>query len=163
VYKYIILLLLLVAMLTNQYSQGHFFGTPKQVGNYQVIFNTSPAIPLPEETTFLNFSLLDSNGNNVFNVALSIEIKEGEQTVHTFPEKRYEFSDITQQYAFPEEGSYKVVYNAKVAGDDALVTVDFDVTVAEESSQQWEGIVALIGIAAFAALGFVLLKFRKRK
>lgn len=82
------LLLLNILLLSNSTSEANFFGgQAKQVGNYQALFLSSPKIPSTGEETFLNFSLLDNNGFNVVNVALYIEIRKDENTIHMFPEK----------------------------------------------------------------------------
>ena len=156
----IVLLIFTISLINNHISEAHFFGITKSVGNYQAIFQSFPSIPSPRESTVLGFSLLDTSGNNVFNVAVSTEIKESENTIHTFPEKRYEFSDISQAYTFPREGIYKIIYHAKVAGDDPIV-VDFDLVVLSSTNTNWQTIGITIAIAA--AAGIAWLRIRKRK
>jgi hypothetical protein len=164
VYRFVIAVLLIFStvLVSNQVSEAHFFGgATKQVGNYQALFLSSPEIPSPGDDTFLNFSLLDMNGFNVVNLVLSIEIRQGESTVYVFPEKWYEFSDITQTYKFPREGNYEIIYYSKVAGDDKPVIANFDLTVGSSTNTNWQMIV-IMGVIAVGG-GVVALKLVKRK
>lgn len=162
-YRFVSTILVIVILsLANGVSEAHFFGATKNVGNYQTIFQSVPEIPSPGENTFLNFSLLDLNANNVYNLMLSIEIKEGENTVHAFPEKWYEFSDISQEYVFPEEGIYKIIYSVKVAGDDNPIMVEYDLVVRSAGVVDWQ----IIGITAAVAIPVAIigwLRVRRRK
>ncbi len=116
---------------------------------------------MPGQSTTLGFSLLGNDGNNVFNVAISGEIKEGANTIYTFPEKRYEFSDVSLDYTFPREGIYKIIYHANVAGDDTPVVADFDVFVGNSSTDaNW--LIISIGIASITGIIF-WLKRKKTK
>lgn len=163
-YRSVIAVLLIssIGLADNHASEAHFFGgATKTVGNYQALFLTYPEIPTQGDDTSLNFSLLDINGFNVVNVALSIEIRQGETTIHTFPEKWYEFSDVTQTYTFTREGNYKIIYYAKVAGDDNPVVVDFDIFVRSSTNINWQIIAIIVAVAAGAAIAG--LKIVKRK
>ncbi len=165
VYRFvaIVLLILSIALLGNHVSEAHFFGVTKNVGNYQAVLQTFPVIPSPGQNTTLGFSLLDTNGNNVFNVAVSTEIKEGENTIKTFPEKRYEFSDISQTYTFPREGTYKIIYHANIASDNNPVTMDFDIIVSKSVPTDWQTVVITVGIAGVVAAGIVWFRVRKSR
>ncbi len=165
VYRFatIVLLILSISLIDNNVANAHFFGATKNAGNYQAVFQTFPVIPFPGQNTTLGFSLLDTNGNNVFNVAVSTEIKEGDNIIKTFPEKRYEFSDISQTYTFPREGTYKIIYHANVAGDNNPVTVDFDIIVSKSVPTDWQTVIIAVGIAGVVAAGIVWFRVRKSR
>ncbi len=156
----LVLLIFSITLIGSHDSEAHFFGLTKNVGNYQAVLQTFPIIPSPRQNTTLGFSLLDTNGNNVFNIAISAEIKEGENAIKTFPEKRYEFSDISHTYTFPREGTYKISYHANVAGDNNPVTVDFDIIVSKGIPTDWQSVAITVGIAGVVAAGIVWFRFK---
>jgi hypothetical protein len=146
--------------MNHHYSEAHFFGPTKSVGKYQTVFQTFPINPASGENTTLGFSLLGNDGNNVLNVAISAEIKEGANTIYTFSEKRYEFSDVSLDYTFPREGIYKIIYHANVAGDDTPVIVDFDIFVGNSSTDaNW----LIISIGIVLAITGIIFWLKRRK
>lgn len=148
----VITCIIALLLFNGSFSSAHFFGIPKSVGKYQAVFQSDPQNPLPGEDTFLNFSLLDVNRDNVFNLAVTIEVREGDNTIRTFPEKRYEFSDISQLYIFPREGTYKIVYHVNVAGDNEPVMVEYDLVVgASSGSSRSIGFVIATAVAVGVA------------
>jgi len=114
----------------------HFFGATKAVGNYQIVFQPFPFVPfVGDNSTTLNFSILDSNNSNVNNVYAALVIKEKNtgSIVGQIPYKFYEFSDITFRYPFQNVGNYVVTFEAKINGDpkyeDNPLTSNFDISV----------------------------------
>jgi hypothetical protein len=114
----------------------HFFGATKTVGNYQIVFQPFPFVPfVGDNSTTLNFSILDSNNSNVNNVYAALIIKEKNtgSIVGQIPYKFYEFSDITFRYPFQNVGNYVVTFEAKINGDpkyqDSPLTSNFDISV----------------------------------
>jgi hypothetical protein len=114
----------------------HFFGATKTVGNYQIVFQPFPFVPfVGDNSTTLNFSILDSNNSNVNNVYAALIIKEKNtgSIVGQIPYKFYEFSDITFRYPFQNVGNYVVTFEAKINGDpkyqDNPLTSNFDISV----------------------------------
>ncbi|HKR95626.1 MAG TPA: hypothetical protein VJW55_09705, partial [Candidatus Angelobacter sp.] len=70
----------------------HFFGATKQVDGYQIVFQPYPSAPIIGTNSTLNFSVLDPNGNNLYNVYSSIIIsdKKTGEPVHQVPYRLYE-------------------------------------------------------------------------
>src|SRR5574341_609839 len=155
-----VILLCTMLYMNHHYSEAHFFGPTKTVGKYQAVFQTFPINPAPDESVVLGFSLLGNDGNNLFNVAVSAEIKEGANTIYTFPEKRYEFSDISLAYTFPKEGIYKIIYHANIAGDDTPVVTDFDIFVGNTNAGgDW----LIIGVAITIAIAVTIFWLKTKK
>ena len=157
-------------------ANAHFFGVPilenKTVGNYKIVFQPFPLIPLAgDNSTQINLSVLDKEGRNinVMFASLSIKQKETGDLVKTFPVKLYEFSDMTFPYTFPKSGTYVVTLNSKINGDpvysETPLVVDFDLPVRSDSLLTLYGELmmyfltpALIAIAGLA----VYLKIKKK-
>ena len=121
-------------------ASAHFFGVPilqnKTVGNYKIVFQPYPTIPLAgDNSTQINLSVLDKDGKNIniIFVSLSIKQKETGDLVKTFPFKLYEFSDMTYPYTFTKSGTYVVTLNSRINGDPLYsktpLVVDFDIPV----------------------------------
>ena len=121
-------------------ASAHFFGVPilqnKTVGNYKIVFQPYPAIPLAgDNSTQINLSVLDKDGKNIniMFASLSIKQKETGDLVKTFPFKLYEFSDMTYPYTFTKSGTYVVTLNSRINGDPLYsktpLVVDFDIPV----------------------------------
>ncbi len=114
---------------------GHFFGTSKNIGDYQVVFAPYPALPFAgDNSTLLNFSILDEDNQNVNNIFASLTIKNKLNgfIVQNFPFKFYEFSDITFPYTFKEIGDYQVSLLVRINGDPTYsqtpISIDFDIS-----------------------------------
>ena len=121
-------------------ASAHFFGVPilqnKTVGNYKIVFQPYPAIPLAgDNSTQINLSVLDKDGKNINIMFASLGIKQKEtgDLVKTFPFKLYEFSDMTFPYTFTKSGTYVVTLNSRINGDPLYsktpLVVDFDLPV----------------------------------
>ena len=96
-------------------ASAHFFGVPilqnKTVGNYKIVFQPYPTIPLAGgNSTQINLSVLDKDGKNIniMFASLSIKQKETGDLVKTFPFTLYEFSDMTYPYTFTKSGTLGV-------------------------------------------------------
>jgi hypothetical protein len=125
-------------------ASAHFFGLPilqnKTVGNYKIVFQPYPAIPLADDnSTQINLSVLDNEGRNIniMFASLSIKQKETGDLVKTFPFRLYEFSDMTFPYTFTKSGTYVVTLYSKINGDpvysETPLVVDFDLPVRSDS------------------------------
>ena len=121
-------------------ANAHFFGVPilqnKTVGNYKIVFQPFPLNPLAgENSTQINLSVLDNEGQNIniMFASLSIKQKETGDLVKSFPYRLYEFSDMTFPYTFPKSGTYVITLNSKINGDPVYsekpLVVDFDLPV----------------------------------
>ena len=98
----------------------HFFGATKKVDNYQIVFQPFPFVPfVGDNSTTLNFSILDNNNSNVNNIYAALVIKERNtgNVLGQIPYKFYEFSDITFRYPFQHVGNFVVTLEAKINGD----------------------------------------------
>jgi hypothetical protein len=116
-------------------AHAHFFGATKTVNGYQIVFQPAPSVPLAgDNSTLLNFSVLDKDNQNVNNIFASLIIKEKNSgnVVKVFPFKFYEFSDLTFPFSFREIGDYVVTLQTKINGGpfygDNPLSVDFDLS-----------------------------------
>ena len=103
----------------------HFFGSTINVDNYQIVFSPYPATPKAgDNSTTLNFSVLDSNGDNVNNIysALVITQKQSGNIVDQVPFRLFEFSDISIKYTFPKPGDYVATLQTRIQGDPKYQT-----------------------------------------
>ena len=125
------------ALLFSLYApaHAHFFGATKTVIGYQIVFQPAPSVPLAgDNSTLLNFSVLDKDNQNVNNIFASLIIREKNSgnVVKVFPFKFYEFSDLTFPFSFKEIGDYIVTLQTKINGDpiygDNPLSVDFDLS-----------------------------------
>ena len=140
-FKQLLVFLILLCICTNigaQITYGHFFGTTKNIGNYQIIFAPYPALPFAgDNSTLLNFSILDKDNQNLNNISASLEIKTNENgsTIHNIPFKFYEFSDITIPYTFKEIGAYQVSLSVRISDDPEFsqdpISADFDISATD--------------------------------
>ena len=76
----------------SQSTSGHFFGITKNVGDYQLIFAPYPPLPFAgDNSTLLNFSILDKENQNVNNIFASLIIKNkvNGSIIQNFPFKFY--------------------------------------------------------------------------
>jgi hypothetical protein len=139
---YAFLLILFLFVYVNEYDlsqfvSGHFFGTTRNIGGYQIVFAPYPALPIAgDNSTLLNFSILDKDNKNVNNISASLIVKNklNGSIIQSFPFKFYELSDITFPYTFKEIGDYQVSLLVKINSDSAYsqtpISVDFDISAA---------------------------------
>ena len=116
-------------------ADAHFFGATKIVNGYQIVFQPAPSVPLAgDNSTLLNFSVLDKDNQNVNNIFASLIIKEKNSgnVVKVFPFKFYEFSDLTFPFSFKKINDYVVTLQTRINGDpiyrDNPLSVDFDLS-----------------------------------
>jgi hypothetical protein len=116
-------------------AHAHFFGATKTVNGYQIVFQPAPSVPLAgDNSTLLNFSVLDKDNQNVNNIFASLIIKEKNSgnVVKVFPFKFYEFSDLSFPFSFKKIGDYVVTLQTRINGDpiygDNPLSVDFDLS-----------------------------------
>ena len=118
----------------------HFFGSTKTIGNYRIVFQPFPTVSAANESSTLNFSILDKDNANVNNVyaALAIREKNTGKVVEQVPYKFYEFSDITFPYKFTNNTDYIATFEARINGDskyqDNPLVSDFDVSVGNNNA-----------------------------
>jgi hypothetical protein len=119
---------------------GHFFGLPvienKTVGNYKIVFQPYPTVPLlGDNGTQLNFSILDKDNQNINIIFSSLVIKQKEtgDIVKVFPFRIYELSDMTFPYTFVNSGNYVLSLQSKINGDPVYaerpLVVEFDLSI----------------------------------
>jgi hypothetical protein len=140
-FKQLLVFLILLCLCTNigaQFTYGHFFGTTKNIGNYQIIFAPYPTLPFAgDNSTLLNFSILDKDNQNLNNISASLVIKtkENGSTIQNIPFKFYEFSDITIPYTFKEIGAYQVSLSVRISDDPEFskdpISADFDISATD--------------------------------
>jgi hypothetical protein len=131
-------LLIFSINISSQSTSGHFFGTTKNSGNYQIVFAPYPPLPFAgDNSTLLNFSILDKENQNVDNIfaSLVLKTKENGSIIQEIPFKFYEFSDITIPYTFKEIGDYQLTLLIRINGDPTSsqnpISADFDISAAD--------------------------------
>jgi hypothetical protein len=157
-------------------ASAHFFGIPylenKTVGNYKVVFQPSPTVPVAgSNSTQLNLSILDKEDQNVVLVFTSLLIKEKEsgKVVKTFPFAFHDFSDVTFPFAFEKSGTYVITLLTRINGDPVYssnpLTVDFDLPVVSATKtlplDQLLLYYVIPGIVAIAVIALYLRKKNK--
>lgn len=140
-FRHLLMFLVLLCLCLNigsQFTYGHFFGTTKNIGNYQIIFAPYPPLPFAgDNSTLLNFSILDKDNQNVNNISASVVIKtkENGSIIQNIPFKFYEFSDITIPYTFKAIGAYQVSLLVRISGDPGYsqnpISADFDISATD--------------------------------
>lgn len=160
------LILIAIGLLNINLVEGHLLGSDvmsKKVGNYDVSFLSFPVYPEPEESVLLQFSVLDSENNNVWNTEASIKIMKDGDTIFTLPKTKYEISDFYMEYTFPEKGSYEVVLEASIPNEPDLIRADFTLNVGRDinlGSSEFTLYTVIGGIAAAIVAIILLLKRR---
>jgi hypothetical protein len=156
----------------NHLAYAHFFGSIKQIGNYQIVFQPLPFVPFANEDSTLNFSILDQNNANANNVyaALTIKDKTTGKLVEQTPFKFYEFSDITFRYKFRTNSNYMVIFEATINGDPNFqgkpLIATFDLFVGNSTlSILFDRAVLLYGLptAIIVPVGLVIYQRHKKK
>jgi hypothetical protein len=116
----VVLLIFFIALQVNLV-YAHYFGATKTVGQYQVVFSPYPSTPKAgDNSTKLNFSILDKNNNNIYNIysALVISEKQSGNIINQIPYKLYEFSDISVPFTFPKPGDYIISLQTRITDDE---------------------------------------------
>ena len=174
-FKHLFLLTLFLFLCMNtynvsQYTSGHFFGTTKNVGDYRIIFAPYPPLPFAgDNSTLLNFSILDKENQNVNNIFASLIIKNkvNGSIIQNFPFKFYEFSDITFPYTFKDIGDYQVSLLVRINGDPTYsqrpISVDFDISATNPNQViPTHELIAYYLVPALAVIAVIVI-FLKRK
>ena len=119
-------------------ASGHFFGSTKKIGDYQIVFAPYPSLPfVGDNNTILNFSILDKNNQNVDNIFASLIIKDkiNYSVIQNFPFRFYEYSDISFPYTFKKTGDYLITLLIRINGDavhsKSPLSIDFDISAAD--------------------------------
>lgn len=128
------LLLFFITIHTNL-AYAHYFGAAKTIDQYQIVFSPYPSTPKAgDNSTRLNFSVLDKNNNNIYNIysALVISEKQSGKIIDQVPYKLYEFSDISVPYRFPKPGDYVISLQTRITDDEKYkaepMVANFDIS-----------------------------------
>jgi len=171
--KHLLMFLVLLCFsinISSQFTSGHFFGTTKNIGNYQIVFASYPPLPIAgDNSTLLNFSILDKENQNVNNIFASLIIKNkvNGSIIQNIPFKFYEFSDITFPYTFKDIGDYQVSLLVRINGDPIYsqrpISVDFDISATNPNQViPTHELIAYYLVPALAVIA-VIVVFLKRK
>jgi hypothetical protein len=98
----------------------HYFGSIVNVDNYQIVFSPFPSLlKADDNSTTLNFSILDKDGNNINSIysALVITEKQSGEIIDQVPYRLFEFSDISIRYTFPKPGEYIITLQTMIQDD----------------------------------------------
>lgn len=127
--------------LTYRDAGAHFTGEMKSIDGFQIIFAPYPISPRVNQSSTLGFSVLDSNGANIFNTfsALTVKDRSSGETTMQFPYKFYEFSDMSFPLTFTKKGEYEVVLETRISGHDKYqrnpIVASFVMAVADASGK----------------------------
>ena len=154
----------------SQFTSGHFFGATKNIGDYQIIFAPYPQLPFAgDNSTLLNFSILDKENQNVNNISASLTIKNkvNGSMIQNIPFKFYEFSDITFPYTFKDIGDYQITLFVRINGDPTYsqtpISADFDISATDPNQViPTHELIAYYLVPALATIA-VIVVFLKRK
>jgi hypothetical protein len=153
----------------SEITYAHFFGTTKNVDNYQVIFAPSPSTPVAgDNSTLLNFSVLEKNANlyNLY-VAMVVTDKQSGNIIGQIPYKFQEFSDITIPYRFNETGTYVVTLQTRITGDEKYqntpLVASFDISVGNQLIPFDELMLFYVTPATAAVAGIAIYLHSKKK
>jgi hypothetical protein len=98
-------------------SYAHYFGSSVNVDNYQVVFSPPSLLKAGDNSTTLNFSILDKYGNNINNIYSALVIRQSGEIINQAPYRLFEFSDISIKYTFPKPGNYIVTLETIIQDD----------------------------------------------
>lgn len=171
-------IMLLAGLAGNSY--GHIVSDygKSNIAGYTISFTPVPTVPVPGETSTLKFGMQDPQGLEVSFVfaTVTVESLTNDKIVsYTFPERLYEFGDISLNYNFPEDGLYKVTLDARIKKGDTIITeqyqtlsAGFEVPVGSYNpslsfTDSFKNIVWVGFVAAGVALGAYALMYRKIK
>jgi peptide/nickel transport system substrate-binding protein len=153
--KWLMSLLIAASVITNiGFAEAHLIGSgvmTKTVENYEVRFLSLPFNPVPGQPANLGFSILDEQGQNVFNISAKVAVEKDGETIYATQNKHYEISDIFMDYVFPEEGNYLAIIEAEIPDDSKSIRADFSVDVREWQGPQDGGGGCVIATAAFGS------------
>jgi hypothetical protein len=154
---------------------GHFLGLPvietKTVGNYKIVFQPYPTVPLlGDNGTQLNFSVLDKDNQNINIIFSSLVIKQKEtgDIVKVFPFRVYEFSDMTFPFTFMNSGNYVLSLQSKINGDPAYaerpLVVDFDLSIEDTTkSMPFSQLILYYVTPGIIVITAIVVYLRRRK
>lgn len=172
-FKHLLLFLVLLFLCTNisfHFTYGHFFGTTKNVGDYQIIFAPYPPLPFADDnSTLLNFSILDKDNQNLNNISASLEIKikENRSIIQNIPYKFYELSDITIPYTFDEIGEYQVSLSVRIPDDPGfsqkLISANFDISATDPNQIiPTNELILYYLVPALASIAIIVVYLRRK-
>jgi hypothetical protein len=149
---------------------GHFFGTTKKAGDHQIVFAPYPPLPFAgDNSTILNFSILDKDNQNLDNIFASLIIKNkiNNSVVANIPYKFFEFSDISFPYTFKKTGDYLVTLLIKIKGDPTYsknpISIDFDISAAIANQViPTNELIVYYMLPALAVISVVVLYLRRK-
>jgi hypothetical protein len=176
--KYMALLILFLLLFSTGYNSGqnshlvlgHFFGTTKKIGDYQIVFAPYPPLPFARDnSTILNFSILDKDNQNVNNIYASLIIKNkmNSSVVQNIPFKFYEFSDISFPYTFKKTGDYLVTLLIRISGDPLYsenpLSIDFDISATDANQAiPTNELIAYYLLPASAVIAVIVVYLRRQ-
>ncbi|MDW0171848.1 MAG: hypothetical protein QN834_08625 [Nitrososphaeraceae archaeon] len=176
--KRIALLILFLFLISAGYNSrenshlvsGHFFGTTKKIGDYQIVFAPYPPLPFAgDNSTILNFSILNKDNQNVNNIFASLIIKNkiNNSVVQNIPFKFYEFSDISFPYTFKKTGDYLVTLLIRINGDPMYsenpFSIDFDISASDANQAiPTNELIAYYLLPALAVIAVIVAYLRRK-
>jgi len=125
VFLFALLGVMIVFVVFVRPAYAHYFGSTVNVDTYQIVFSPYPSlVKALDNSTTLNFSVLDKDGDNIDNIysALVITEKQSGKIIDQVPYRLFEFSDISIKYTFPTPGDYVVSLQTRIQGDPKYQT-----------------------------------------
>jgi hypothetical protein len=160
----------IISTTSSNNASAHFLGAVKNVGDYQIVFQSSPRYISAGQNTSLNFSILDKKNSNVNSMyaALVMKEKNSGRIVEQMPYKFHEFSDISIPYAFHNNTDYVVTLLARLNNGDqkylsSPLVADFDMSVAKTRTVSPNEILLTVTPITMALAGGIIFLFKKKR
>jgi hypothetical protein len=144
----------------------------KSIGNYVILFQTSPSpVLVNNNMTLLRFSITQNDQDTIgIFAALLIKEKSSGTISAQYPYKFYEFGDINFRHTFLNTGDHEVILQARTSDDPQYqnnpLVANFDVPVTNEGGIILDTSAQIIVILVIAALPvgmiILILDFNKR-
>jgi len=160
----------IISMTSSNIASAHFLGSVKNVGDYQIVFQSSPRYVSADQKTSLNFSILDKKNSNINSVyaALVMKEKSSGRIVEQMPYQFHEFSDLSIPYAFHNNTDYVITLLARLNNGDQKylsnpLVADFEMSVGKTTIVSPNEILLPVIPITMALVGVILFLFKKRK
>lgn len=160
-----ILVLTVLLVIDIDFAAGHLIGSnvvTKIVGKYEVRFQAFPLYPNTERPTTLGFSVLDSQGYNVWNMEADVKVQKDGNMVFASPKTKHEISDFFIEYLFPEKGRYDVILEASIPEEPQVITADFVLVIGQDVDSNGLAMIVLTGGVVGGVTGALFLMRRSK-
>lgn len=139
-------------------------------GVYDIYFELSPPYYIPNTESILSYSIL-KGGNDIRNIIVSFKIERDGDILYSFEDIRFESSDFSIKYTFPDYGTYIATLTAYIEKDEELLDATIEINLDDQRSNNaysrglfFNNPIVLTGIILGIISGstFMILKMRSR-